>query len=89
MMILKMTENLIPLEHPGIVIKEEFVEPLGVSVSQLCRDTGISRQVISAVLRGERRVTPRIGIRLSRYFGLSEGYFSRLQLQYDKELDAF
>ncbi len=41
---------------------------------------------MSEILRGKRGITPRVGIRLSKYFDLSEGYFSRLQLQYDLDL---
>jgi len=78
-----MTTQLIPLEHPGIYLKEEFLEPLGLSAYRVSKDTGISSMTLSEILRGIRRITPRVGIRLSKYFGVSEGYFSRLQLQYD------
>ncbi len=81
-----MNENLIPLEHPGIFLKEEFMEPLELSAYKISKDTGIPSMTLSEILRGKRGITPRVGIRLSRYFGLSEGYFSRLQLQYDLDL---
>ncbi len=81
-----MADKLIPLEHPGLVLKEEFMEPLGVSAYKLAKDTGISNMTISDIVRGKRNITPRVGIRLSKYFGLSEGYFSRLQLQYDLDV---
>ena len=78
-----MTKKLIPLEHPGIFLKEEFIEPLNVSAYKVSKNTGIPNMALSEILRGLRSITPRVGIRLSKYFGLSEGYFSRLQLQYD------
>ena len=78
-----MTKKLIPLEHPGIFLKEEFLEPLNVSAYKVSKNTGIPNMALSEILRGLRSITPRVGIRLSKYFGLSEGYFSRLQLQYD------
>lgn len=81
-----MSNDLIPLEHPGIFLKEEFMEPLGLSAYRVSKDTNISSMTLSEILRGKRGITPRVGIRLSRYFGLSEGYFSRLQLQYDLDL---
>ncbi len=81
-----MTQNLIPLEHPGVYIKEEFMGPLSLSAYKICKDTGIPSMALSEILRGLRNITPRVGIRLSKYFGLSEGYFSRLQLQYDIDL---
>ncbi|MEA3467653.1 MAG: HigA family addiction module antitoxin, partial [Thermodesulfobacteriota bacterium] len=76
----------IPLEHPGIFLKEEFMEPLEVSAYRISKDTNISNMAISEIVRGKRSITPRVGIRLSKYFGVSEGYFSRLQLQYDLDL---
>lgn len=81
-----MAENLIPLEHPGVVLKEEFLEPLSLSAYRVAKDTGIPNMALSEILRGKRSITPRVGIRLSKYFGLSEGYFSRMQLQYDIDM---
>ena len=78
-----MAKKLIPLEHPGVFLKEEFLEPLSLSAYRVSKDTGISNMALSEILRGIRNITPRVGIRLSKYFGVSEGYFSRLQLQYD------
>ncbi len=83
---LTMSKKLIPLEHPGIFLKEEFMEPLGLSAYKVSKDTGLPGMTLSEIIRGKRGITPRVGIRLSRYFGLSEGYFSRLQLQYDLDL---
>ena len=81
-----MPDTLIPLEHPGVILKEEFMEPLEVSAYKVAKDTNISSMAISEILRGKRNITPRVGIRLSKYFGVSEGYFSRLQLQYDLDV---
>jgi len=81
-----MAEKLIPLVHPGIILKEEFLKPFGLTAYRLAKDTGISNMVISEIVRGKRNITPGGGIRLSKYFGVSEGYFSRLQLQYDLDL---
>jgi len=81
-----MSEKLIPLEHPGIILKEEFMVPFGLTAYRLSKDTGISNMAISEIVRGKRNITPRVAIRLSKYFGVSEGYFSRLQLQYDIDL---
>ncbi len=78
-----MAKKIIPLEHPGIFLKEEFMEPLNLSAYKVAKDTGVANMAMSEILRGRRSITPRVGIRLSKYFGVSEGYFSRLQLQYD------
>jgi len=81
-----MVAKLIPLGHPGIFLKEEFMDPLEVSAYRVSKDTNVSNMTISEIVRGKRSITPRVGIRLSKYFGVSEGYFSRLQLQYDLDL---
>ncbi len=67
-------------------LKQEFLEPLNLSAYRVAKDTGIPYMALSEILRGKRSITPRVGIRLSKYFGLSEGYFLRLQLQYDIDM---
>ena len=81
-----MKDKLIPLEHPETFLKEKFMEPLGVSAHRLAKDTGIQPMAISEILRGKRRITPRTGLRLAKFFGVSEGYFVRLQVQYEMDL---
>lgn len=78
-----MAKKMIPLESPGIFLKEEFMIPLKLSAYKLAKNTGISNMTISEILRGKRRISPKVGLRLARYFSLSEGYFLRLQTQYD------
>ena len=84
-----MAKKIIPLEHPGIFLKEEFMEPLNLSAYKVAKDTGVANMAMSEILRGIRSITPRVGIRLSKYFGVSEGYFSRLQLQYDLDTSKY
>lgn len=81
-----MKDKLIPLEHPGTFLKEEFMDPLGVRAHRLAKDTGIQPMAISEILRGKRRITPRTGLRLVKFFGVSEGYFVHLQVQYEMDL---
>ncbi len=81
-----MAAKRIPLEHPGIFLKEEFMDPLEISAYRVAKETNLSNMTISEIVRGKRSITPRVGIRLSKYFGVSEGYFSRLQLQYDLDV---
>lgn len=71
-------KKLIPLEHPGIILQEEFMVPFGVTAYRFSKDTGVSNMAISEIVRGKRGIIPRVGIRLSKYFGVFEGYFSRL-----------
>lgn len=69
--------------HPGVILKKEFLDELGFSMSQLATDIDVPRNRISQLVKGERRVSADTDLRLSRYFGLSEGYWLRLQNQYD------
>jgi addiction module HigA family antidote len=62
------------------------VTAYGITAYRLSKDTGISNMAISEIVRGKRSITPRVAIRFSKYFGVSEGCFSRLQLQYDIDL---
>lgn len=56
-----MTQNLISLEHPGIFLKEEFMEPLNLFAYKVSKDTGISSMALSEILRGIRSITPKVG----------------------------
>ena len=87
-----MEETLIPLEHPGIFLKEEFMEPFNITAYRLAKETGLTAMTISEIIRGKRGISTKVGLKLSKFFGMSEGYFARLQLQYDidriKESDS-
>lgn len=68
-----MAERLDPLS-PGELLKEEFLEPLGISQYRLAKETGIPAQRIGQIVLGRRRVTADTDLRLCRFFGLSDGY---------------
>ena len=69
--------------HPGEILKAEFLLPLGLSQSELSRAIGVPPNRISELVRGRRGVTADTDLRLARYFGLSEGYWLRMQNSYD------
>lgn len=69
--------------HPGDILKLEFLDELGMSMSQLAIDINVPRNRITLIVKGRRGITADTDLRLSRYFGLSEGYWLRLQNQYD------
>ncbi len=75
----------IPLEHPGIFLEEEFLKPFNITAYRLAKDIGVTPMRISEILRGKRRISANTGLRLAKYFGMSEGYFLRLQAQYDMD----
>lgn len=75
----------LPNIHPGEILKHDFMEPMGLSQSALARATGVHVTRIGQVTLGHRSITGDTDIRLSRYFGTSEGYWLRLQNAYDLE----
>lgn len=71
--------------HPGEILLEEFLTPLGVSAYRLSKDTGIPQTRISAIIKGNRRITADTALRLSKYFGNSAKFWLGLQDDFDIE----
>jgi len=71
--------------HPGEVLKEEFLEPLGITAYRLSKDTFIPQTRISEILKGRRRVTADSALRFAKYFGTSAKFWLGLQDDYDLE----
>jgi addiction module HigA family antidote len=70
--------------HPGKILKEEFLNEFGMSQNQLARAIGVPGNRIHAIVNGTRDITAGTDLRrLYKFFGLSEGYFLRLQNAYD------
>ena len=69
----------LPLLTPGEMLREEFLTPLGITPYRLAKDLGVPLTRVTAILSGDRAVTADTGLRLDRYFGLSEGWWVRLQ----------
>jgi antitoxin HigA-1 len=76
----------IPLIHPGEILKEEFLSPLGISQYRLAKDTGVPPRRINEIVRGTRAITADTALRLARYFGTSEHFWLNLQARYDLEV---
>lgn len=73
----------IPYPHPGEVLKHEFLEPMGISQYRLAKAIGVPQRRIGEIVARTRAVTVDTGLRLSRFFGTSEGFWTGLQLDYD------
>ena len=73
--------------HPGEILLEEFLEPMGLSQNQLARDIGVPPRRINEIVRGSRAVTAGTALRLARYFGTSERFWLNLQTRYDLEVE--
>mgnify|MGYP006302509299 CR=1 FL=1 len=79
-------EKLAPI-HPGEILLEEFLKPLGISQYRLAKDISVSPRRINEIVHGKRGVSPDTALRLSRYFGLSERFWINLQARYDLEIE--
>jgi addiction module HigA family antidote len=75
--------QLLKNPHPGEILKEEFLEPLGLSQNALAQAIDVPANRINEIIRGRRGVTADTDLRLARYFRLSEGYWLHLQNAYD------
>lgn len=73
----------LPLPTPGDMLREEFLTPLSLTPYKLAKDIRVPQNRISGILSGKRAITPDTGLRLDRYFGLSEGWWLRLQTDCD------
>lgn len=69
--------------HPGEIIAEDVLKPLGVSVTEAAQALGVGRQALSAVLNGRSKLTPEMAVRVEKAFGPKWEVLVRLQLQYD------
>ena len=75
--------ELIPNPTPGDMLLADFIEPLGLSQNGLARAIGVPPRRINEIVLGKRSITADTDLRLARYFGLSEGFFLGLQMDYD------
>ncbi len=78
-------ERLPPI-HPGEVLLEDFMKPLGLSQYRVAKDIGVPTLRINQIIRGQRSVTADTALRLARYFGTSADVWLRLQVRYDLEV---
>jgi len=69
--------------HPGEILKEEFLREIGISQNRLAEAIGVPGNRIHALVNGTRDVTADTDLRLCKFFGLTDGYFLRLQNAYD------
>ena len=77
----------IPPIHPGAILLEEFMRPLEITQYRLAKEINVPETRIAAILKGKRRITPDSALRLSRYFHMSDRFFSNLQSHYDIEIE--
>lgn len=74
--------------HPGEVLNEEFLKPLGITAYRLSKEVGIPQTRTSQIIKGKRRITADTALRLSKYFGNSAKFWLGLQNDYDIEEES-
>ncbi|HBR57305.1 MAG TPA: addiction module antidote protein, HigA family [Blastocatellia bacterium] len=73
----------VPYPHPGEILLEEFLKPMGITQYRLAKEIGVPQRRIGEIVAGLRAITPDTGLRLSKFFGMSENFWIGLQLDYD------
>jgi len=82
-----MSDQRLPPIHPGEILLEEFLKPMGISQYRLAKDISVPPRRINEIVHGKRAVSPDTALRLSRYFGLSERFWINLQVRYNLEVE--
>ena len=78
--------KLLPV-HPGEVLQEEFLKPLGVSQYRLAKEISVSPRRVNEIVHGSRAITADTALRLARYFGTTDRFWLNLQARYDLEVE--
>ena len=81
-----MTRKVLPPVHPGEVLLEEFIKPLGLSQNRLARDLKVPPRRINEIVHGKRGITIDTALRLARHFGTSVEFWTNLQTHYELEV---
>ena len=71
---------------PGELLLEEFLKPMGITQYRLAKEIGVPQRRIGEIVAGKRAITADTDLRLSRFFGLSDGYWLRAQSLYDTQI---
>jgi len=79
------TSKLLPI-HPGEILLEEFLEPMGISQYRLSKDITVPPRRINEIVLGKRSITADTALRLARYFGTTEQFWLNLQSHFDLEV---
>ena len=81
-----MPSSVMPPIHPGEILKEEFLEPLGLSQYRVAVDISVPPRRINEIVHGKRAISADTALRLARYFGTTDRFWLNLQTHYDLEL---
>ena len=81
-----MKNKKLPPIHPGEILREEFLEPMGISQYRLAKDISVPPRRINEIVHGKRSITADTALRLGRFFGMSPQFWLNLQTRYDLEV---
>ena len=81
-----MAKRDFPPIHPGEILKEEFLDPLGISQYRLAKGIGVTPRRINEIVHRRRAITADTALRLGRFFGLEAEFWMNLQTHYDMEV---
>ena len=81
-----MATRKIKLTHPGRILREEFMEPVGLSAYALAKALGVPLPRVNDIVREKRSISPEMAVLLSAYFGTSDSYWINLQAHFDLEM---
>jgi addiction module HigA family antidote len=82
------TERKLDAVHPGEILLEEFLKPMGLSQNRLARDIGVSPRRINEIVLGKRALTADTALRLARYFKMSAKFWLGLQMDYELDVET-
>ncbi len=82
-----MAKKRLPPIHPGEILLEEFLKPMGISQYRLANDISVPPRRINEIVKGLRAISANTALRLARYFGTSDRFWINLQSRYDLELE--
>jgi addiction module HigA family antidote len=82
-----MAKKIMDPIHPGEILMEEFLEPLGISQYRLAKDISVPPPRINEIVHGKRSITADTALRLARFFGTTERFWLNLQVRYDLEVE--
>jgi addiction module HigA family antidote len=74
--------------HPGEILLEDFLKPMGLSQTRLATDIGVPPRRINEIILGKRRIAADTALRLARYFGMSPQFWLGLQMDYDLDVES-
>ena len=81
-----MSKKMAPV-HPGEILLEEFLKPMGISQYRLAKETSMPPRRVNEIAQGKRSITANTALRLARYFGTTDRFWLNLQARYDLEIE--